>query len=187
MQVEVSGYQFTFPRQCVCCESDPDTSLTVSASKSSGTRVVRTKTNTWDFPYCSHCLNHISAADNAGFLAKLILVIVLIVAWYLGSWLGVIFGGLGVVGALVLYLKLNAQANRMLKKSCVCLGKAVGFIGWDGTHQAFEIVSAKYAREFMIANKRKLINVSPEAGTLLGDEAHEKRAISVQLARRYRK
>ena len=157
MRVEASGNQFTFPQQCVCCESEPDRYLTVSASKSSGQRVVRTKTNTWDFPYCSRCLNHIEAANTALKLAGIVIVIVVIIAWSLGGWSGTIFGALGAVGALILYVKLIANANKTLRSSCVGLGKAVGFIGWDGTHQVFEIGSPKYAREFMIANKRKLI------------------------------
>jgi hypothetical protein len=187
MRVEASGNQFTFPQQCVCCESEPDTCLTVSASKSSGQRVVRTKTNTWDFPYCSHCLNHIAAANTALTLAGIVIVLVVVIAWSLAGWSGTIFGSLGAVGALILYVKLISNANKTLRNSCVGLGKAVGFIGWDGTHQVFEIGSPKYAREFMIANKRKLINVSHEARELLVEEAYDKQANNVQSARRYRK
>src|SRR5262245_6868711 len=187
MRVEVSGYQFVFPQQCACCEASPDTVLTVSASKSSGKRVVRTKTNTWDFPYCSPCVRHFEAASAAKTMTWVVSVLSLVVGLYLSSWLGFIVGALGIGGALFMYQKLMAQAKGMRTSSCVCVGKAVAFLGWDGTRQIFYVVSPIYAREFMIANKKKLINLSAEARRLIEPSGFEDCANSVQSARRYQK
>lgn len=187
MRVEASGYQFIFPQHCACCDTKADTALTVSASKSSGKKVVRTKTNTWDFPYCTQCKKHIEAADTANILTGVVCVISLVAAGYLGSKVGAFIGVIGLVAALFTYIKLMAHAKSMLKASCACIGKAVGFLDWDGTRQVFKIVSHEYARKFMVANSRKLINVSPEARHLLEGAGYEHRANSIQSARRNRK
>jgi hypothetical protein len=132
-------------------------------------------------------MQHFGAAQAAKVIAWVVVGLSLIAGTYLGSWLGSIVGALGTGGGLFIYLKLLARAKSMLKPSCVCLGKAVAFVGWDGTRQIFEIVSRKYAGEFMNANKRKLINLSQDARELLEGEGYEHHASSVQSARRYRK
>lgn len=49
MQIDLSGNKFTFPHCCACCGGDPETSLTASASKSKGKKVVHTTTKSWAF------------------------------------------------------------------------------------------------------------------------------------------
>lgn len=186
MLVEVSGYKFTFPQQCACCGSKPDTALTVSASKSSGKRVVRIQTNTWDFPYCSQCKEHSKGAEALKPLVKFVVIPLLVVSLSVESYSGY-FIFMMVVGTVFLYIKLMNRAKSLLKVGCVCTGKAVGFLGWDGTLQMFEIVSDEYARKFMIANSSKLINLSPKAQQLLGNSGYKNQANSAQSARRYRK
>src|SRR5689334_15882635 len=69
MQVDVSGQQFVFPDICACCCGHANSTLSVAASKSTGKKVVHTRTNTWDFPYCGACLGHVRAAEAAVSLA----------------------------------------------------------------------------------------------------------------------
>jgi hypothetical protein len=184
MRVEASGYQFVFPQMCVCCGSHPDTALTVSASKTSGKKVKRTQTNTWDFPYCSRCIKHKDAATFAAIAAVIVAVLALFVFAQIHIIVGLILGGGGAVG---LYIWLLNKAKGQCSEHCVCVGKAVGFVSWDGTRQIFEIVSPKYASEFMLANQRKLINLSPQARTLIEGEGYMHRAKNVQSGRRHRK
>ena len=96
MRIEASGYKVEFPQQCACCGCNSDTALTVSASKSSGQKVVRTKTNTWDFPYCRRCVKHTRIASIARIVAVTTAAAALIAAgiFYLRvrPWLGVLIG-----------------------------------------------------------------------------------------------
>src|ERR1035438_9787503 len=105
MRVEVSGQSFVFPHQCACCGTAPDNSLTVSASKSRGTKVVHTETKTWDVPYCSGCIQHIRSAEAAGSFARLFTILSLVLGVLLGfgvdPYLGTAIGILGVVGTVM--------------------------------------------------------------------------------------
>jgi len=73
----------------------------VSASKSTGKRVVHTKTNAWDFPYCSDCVRHVRAAEAATALAWTLAVVSVIaggILWGVVSpYLGIPAGVLGLV------------------------------------------------------------------------------------------
>jgi hypothetical protein len=184
MKVEVSGYQFIFPQICACCGSPPDRVLTVSASKKSGKKVVRTQINTWDFPYCSRCIKHKNSADFAIIVVAIIAITVFIIFTPLNVTVG-LFVALAI--SLPLYLWLWSQAKKLCSENCVCVRKAVRFVNWDGTRQVFEIVSPKYASAFMRENPKKLINLSLQARNLIEEEGHINRAKNVQSARRYRK
>lgn len=184
MRVEASGYQFVFPQMCACCGSQPETALTVSATKTSGKKVVRTQTNTWDFPYCSKCVEHTNMATFAIIAMVVVGIIVLVVFGLIHIIAGLILGAVAAVG---IYIWLMKYAKGLCSENCVCVGKAVSFVSWDGTRQIFEIVSPKYAGEFMLANQRKLINLSPKARNLIEGEGYMNRAKNVQSARRNRK
>jgi hypothetical protein len=81
MQVDVSGHQFVFPTVCACCNGRADTELTVSTSKSTGKRVIRTSSNEWDIPYCKQCVLHVKAVESAKMLT-----------WVLGAFSVVVAG-----------------------------------------------------------------------------------------------
>lgn len=190
MQVEVSGRQFIFPSLCACCGTHSETSFTVSASKSTGKKKVRTETHTWDFPYCTCCIKHVNAESSAASLSCLIVIATVIVVGYLIVninifWLS-IFLSVGIIAAAIWIIsKLYAQAQLMRNANCCCLSKAVDFLSWDGTHQIFEITSHKYALAFMIANKQKLINISSKAKELLESNGHGSLPNTPQASRRY--
>lgn len=101
------------------------------------------------------------------------------------SWLGFIVAIGGIAGAIAVHSNLMAQAKAMCISQCACLLESVAFLDWDGTQQVFEIASPDYALTFMVANERKLVNVSPVARQLLEAGGHGHKANKPQAPRRY--
>lgn len=190
MRVEVSGRQFNFPPHCACCGAPANTTFTVAATKTTGKKVVHTSTNTWDFPYCSACIAHIKAIRQANATATALGIgtIVLALFCYLGvaPWLGVLISFLGAVGTIFIYNQLSTQAKALCGSTCACVTHGVAFLNWDGTQQVFEIVSQDYALDFMIANQKKLVNVSPQARQLMEAYGYGAQVNTQQTARRSR-
>lgn len=189
MRVEMSGYQFIFPNRCACCCGAPNGQMTVAASKSTGKRVIHTKTQVWDIPYCSYCLSHVRAVEHAAFTAKaLITLSVLLVAvlcFVAAAYIIVPVGILAGIGIVVLYHNQMSQAGRMCKATCASAGKAVAYLGWFGTVHQFEIGSLDFAREFMAANQRKLVNLSATAQNLLASTGTDQGSDKPRSPRRY--
>lgn len=171
MRLELSGHQFTFPTRCACCHASANAQLLVSASKSTGKRVVHTKTQVWDIPYCTRCLSHVKAAAQAATTAKtltaLSIIAALILCYITSSYLGLILGILGVAGTIMVHNQQLTKARQLCGPSCVSVRAAVAYLGWYGTLHQFEIGSRDFAREFMAANQRKLVNLSPQAQQVL--------------------
>src|SRR5262245_31150848 len=72
MRIDLSGHKFVFPQRCACCGGMPQTTLSASASRSTGKRVVHTTTKSWDFPYCHKCVAHVRAAKGATIVAMIV-------------------------------------------------------------------------------------------------------------------
>jgi len=189
MRVEASGRQFEFPSQCACCGGNADTRLTASASKTTGKKVVHTTTHSWDFPYCSPCIAHVRKARSAGSTAVLLTVVDLVlgvILYYAAApWLGIAAGIAGIVGVILMHRAMMARAMAACGPQCACVSSAVAFLDWDGSRQAFEIASPSYALAFMVANERKLVNLSPQALQFLEANGCGQRAGGKQAARRY--
>jgi len=190
MRVDVSGHQFVFPTACVCCNGKADTELTVSASKSTGKRVIHTNTNAWDIPFCDRCVEHVKAAEAAVFLAWVLGVLSVVAAgvlWYfLTPFLGIPVGVAGLAGTGFLYNKLMADARAKCGPDCVCVEKAVKYLGWHGPLHKFWITSEDYALAFMVANQKKLVNLSQEATDLLKASGHVPRPSAPRAPRRFK-
>lgn len=190
MRVDVSGHQFVFPPTCACCNDKADTELTVSARKSTGKRVIHTSTNTWDIPYCDHCVEHVKAAEAAVTLAWALGVLSIAasgVLWYsVTPFLGIPVGVIGLVGAVLLYNKLMGGARAVCGADCVCVEKAVKYLGWHGPLHKFNIASLDYALAFMVANQKKLVNLSHEARDLLESSGRMPRLGARRAPRRHR-
>jgi len=60
--IEISARIIRWPPLCACCCRVADTSIEVSHTRSSGVKVVRHQTKSWDIPYCAKCFDHIDAA-----------------------------------------------------------------------------------------------------------------------------
>lgn len=173
MKVSVSAQKISIPRQCACCGKEPDTELTVSASKATGKRVVKTRTNSWDFPYCSRCLQHARVVESQNYFVLLGIAagIVLLLALYQTPALGFLALLVCFVAAILIQQKRNRKRQEKLKElvsaSCATSTYAVKYLGWQGSIQHFDFASKDFAAQFMRSNLAKLINLSPEARNLL--------------------
>ncbi len=171
MRIDLSGQSFVFPDKCACCGGPADTELATSATKSSGKRVVHTKTNVWDFPYCGRCVGHVKSAEGARALAWIVGILSIVLGVVLGYAVnpanGIAVGMLGIVGMGFVYGSRMAQARGQCGAECVGVGRAMTYLGWHGTLHQFEVHSAVFARDFMIANQSKLVNLSAQAKNLL--------------------
>lgn len=185
----MSGYQFTFPSKCACCCSETNTQLSISASKSSGKRVVHTKTQVWDVPYCDRCTSHLKAVNEAAALTKAVTFLSLVLAcvlWvFTAAYIGLPVGTLGIVCAVIVYNQKMTQARSMCSVSCASVGLAISYLGWYGTVHEFEIGSLNFAHEFMLANQRKLVNLTAEAQQLLASSGAVPTPDAPRSARRY--
>ena len=107
---------------------DNNSRLTASASKSSGKRVVHTKTNAWDIPYCRGCVGHVKAAQFAKNLGVTITFISIAVGAVKGYHSTAAEGWqafwVGFVSALVVSSILTARAKMMCTRACTCVTPA---------------------------------------------------------------
>jgi hypothetical protein len=171
MRVDVSGQRFVFPSECACCGATPDSALTISASRSRGSKVVHTETKSWDVPYCTDCIEHLRASQAAGSFARLFTFLSVLLGVLIGfgvnPYLGAAIGILAVVGTVMVYGKKRDQARAECDANCVNVDAAIAYLGWYGTLHKFEIGSQQFACDFMTANQNKLVNLSSEARSLL--------------------
>ena len=189
MRVDVSGHSFVFPNECACCGGTPDSELTVSASRSRGSKVVHTEAKSWDVPYCTGCIKHIRAGDAAASFARwstvLSILVGLLIGYGINPYWGAAIGILGVIGTVVVFGRLLRNARAKGSANCVTLHRAVDYLGWSGTLHKFEITSRPFACKFMRANQNKLVNLSFEArGMLLANDSTSTPSES-RSARRY--
>ena len=177
MLVEVSAKRINIPRTCMCCGGPPDIEIPLVASKSRGTRVVRTSTNTWNFPYCTDCARHAEAWPSPSYGGELLVsLIVGGIVGFVGSHGGEDPAGItyGIAGFLSLFVFLailenvvfmprkQAVVRAMMRPSCAAPAWAARYVGWHGTRESFDFVSADYAVAFAMQNADKLVNLSAE-------------------------
>lgn len=189
MQIDVSGHSFVFPDRCACCCGAANASLSISATKTSGKRVVHSKTNVWDVSYCNQCLAHVKAVESARTLAWLFTALSVFVAaifWSeVGQTAGIGIGLLAMAGTLILFSNRMQQARSMCSPNCACVGRAATYLGWHGSLHKFDFASASFASEFMVINQKKLVNLSPQARTLLSQSGVSDASNVPRSPRRY--
>jgi hypothetical protein len=164
MRVDVSAKKLSFPQECACCGASPNSVFVFSAARQKGVRVVRTRTQSWEFPACATCVGHVkawSAADQSfnslvvfGSGLALLLMCVNLAA---GILVFAVFGGI----AFAWRTAGRAGARRRMSGSCVGTTVPGRYLGWDGTLQQFELANPRYATKFMEANASKLVNLEP--------------------------
>lgn len=189
MRVSLSGYKFIFPAKCACCSGRADVELAISAARFSGKRVVHSNTKVWDVPYCNHCLNHIKTISEAAIVARGLMILAAVVAcalwFFVAASIGLLVGILGIVGAIIARNHKIAEARSMSSPTCASAEAAISYLGWYGTVHQFEIGSLDFAREFMVANQSKLVNLSSEAQELLASSGVIPKPDAPRSARRY--
>ena len=171
MRVDVSGHVFVFPYECACCSSPPDCELTISSTRSWGKRVRHFETKAWQIPYCSNCLRHIRSMQAAGAFARLFtclsILLGVIVGFGVDGILGAGMGILSVTATVVVFSTKLRGARAECSPNCAKAEAAIDYLGWSGTLHQFEVSSQRFAFDFMTANQRKLVNLSPAARSLL--------------------
>lgn len=168
--MSVSGKQFVFPRCCACCGGFPLVTLSISGSEKN--RLSRTKGWTFEVPFCVECRAHVRRTE----LVLLVWVICVALGGLLGFGLFAfgrpVSGSVSVAGVPVLVSTLVCfgilhLARRNLPRDCSGLTRAVAYIGSVGVCHSFDIRSQSYAKEFILANHRKIVNASPQVANVL--------------------
>jgi hypothetical protein len=190
MRVDVSGMRFVFPVECPCCGGRPDSVLTISARRSKGKRVVHTQIKAWDLPYCARCVKHVgdlaAARSRLMWLALLSVILASFIAFESNLILGTAVGITALVGAFWAHKnRLKPLHSECQAASCVSIETSVIYLGWHGTLHRFYFRSQKFAMSFMEYNKKKLVNLSPEARSLLMADQEQTGPDAYQSARRY--
>lgn len=167
MQVDLSGSRFENPEMCACCGGNAETKMPVTASREEGKRVVRTKANSYAFPYCKTCVEHVDAVHTAWRTAICILSVSLLGAGYFYLFsaapdFAIFVVVSGCAGSAIFFAGLMVRAKSLSTGECASVCCAVGYVGWDGAVQKFEIASPSYALALKVANQKKLVNVSQE-------------------------
>lgn len=166
MNVDVSGQKFIFPPICACCGGHANGTVIAQANRTTGKRVVRTSSKSWDFPYCQNCLAHVKAARNASTVQSVGVIASLFFGGIIGLAVNsliasIIISGLCVILSLTIGHVLLEGARKMCSPDCVNVRTAVQYRGWYGNCHSFYIQSQEYAFAFMKSNEKKLINVQP--------------------------
>jgi hypothetical protein len=156
---QISANLLTWPRNCACCGGQADSQLRASASRTTGKRVQRTTTSSWEVPYCSRCVRHKSMFDSAKTWLMLGAVAAII------AWIAVVqsaSGGAGfIVGSVVFGLSLlpynaaQARARGHMLPSCCTPAAAVQYLEWHGSFHTFVFNNRAYLDSFLAANDRK--------------------------------
>lgn len=170
MRISVSGKQFVFPRSCACCGAYPTNFIQVSGSELN--KKARTRGWVWDIPYCSACRQHVRWYDR------------LVLAYFIGLAIACVSGAV----AMFLFKRLTAAvevmapllladhialwaAVRLLRQrnsqNCCLMGLAARYLGSNSSCHTFDLRSYWYAAEFVRANHRKLVNVTPRIASIL--------------------
>jgi hypothetical protein len=189
MKVAVSGNIFSFPPECPCCGATPDTTLSVSASRPSRERQPRAETRVWDIPYCVRCISHMNAYEKLRPLARILTVLSIflgmIVALTYGLYWGLGAGILSLAATLGIFAAWRKHVQSLRSPDCAGSGCAIAYIGWEASVHEFEIGSQRFAKVFLAANRKKLINLSPEAITLLAASSKGIGSGTARSSRRY--
>ncbi len=169
--VEVSSRRFVVPFQCPCCGAAPDAELAIPLTKTKSRDVSASSAQKLEFPYCKHCLAHVTSWQGAGLISTGITLAGIVVGVAIALLAHVIAGLLIVVAATVIAYALvtnrRAQAVAMCSHACPGADTAVTYLGWSGNSSAFAFRSPTYTARFAEDNTPTLVNASPALKRLL--------------------
>lgn len=159
-QFQISAKILSWPRKCACCGDVPDSHLRAGASKTTGKRVINTRTSWWGVPYCTGCLAHKDAYDSAngwiGGGAAAGIALWCLIGFGMGSGLiGFVVGSAVVVAGYRQCGQAREASRTKMKPSCCSQSAAVRYLDWHGTFHTFEFESDSYLDEFLAINGRK--------------------------------
>ena len=160
--LQISAKILSWPRVCVCCAKTADAEFRAAASRTTGKRVQRTTTSWWDVPYCSACLVHVRAYNQAPTL--LVLGIAAgVILWFVASandaaiaaWLLAIAA---IAAGIWAYRSTRNRGAANLSASCSAKTAAIRYVDWHGTFHTFIFASEQYLKAFIAANERKTMS-----------------------------
>ena len=161
MKVDVSAKFISIPRCCACCGDTPSVELAAQASKKRGNTQY---TNSWSFPYCAHCADHIASHNSTVHILVVGLIAAFLLMFFVGWW-SLLVVGLSIAGWVI----QSNQAKSSCGPNCASPGAAVTYLGWHGTLHSFFFASRDYAGKFMAANSGKLVNMTSVHHDLLNN------------------
>lgn len=172
--VEVCSRIFDYPNECPCCGGEPDSELAITFKASARTMAADSARKLL-FPYCRHCVEHVSVWQ-AGSMTSALLTLVgfiggLVVGFTGTGWYGLIVF-LGFIGLASFITSISQSRARIrCQPSCATPAKAVTFFGWSGSTSTFGFSSPTYTARFAEQNASSLVSVDAPLRNLL--EAHK--------------
>jgi uncharacterized tellurite resistance protein B-like protein len=149
VRIDVSAKQLSMPAVCACCGGPSDTIVQNTATRVEGKRVIRTKTSSWNIPYCSTCAAHDRVWPGASAFEVFVLTILTCGIY------------------LYFYIQRRKQALAMCMAGCARPRQAFAYLGWHGTVHQFEVASPVFAQAFLAANAKKVVGADQAARQLL--------------------
>jgi hypothetical protein len=161
-ECKVSAKILSWPGQCACCGEAAESHVRAAASRTTGTRVKKTTTSSWDVPYCVACLGHASEYKSADTWLTVGAIVGLLTAILIGLTssnvpIGLLLGLAFFAGCTYLYRRAQGSAKSLMKSACCTPAFAVQYSGWYGTVHTFHFESRSYAEQFISANAKKVL------------------------------
>lgn len=172
--VKVSARILRFPSVCCCCGSGcPQTWFRATATRTTGKKVIRTDSRSWDFPLCHKCeswmdLQHAANAAYRWFVAFIVFAVLGFLSGVLSLFgsLPILAGVVGMVTTMVSGLvspfvyeswqRRQSEANRQ-KPADHCRLHPVVYDGWYGSVHTFYFSCPRFTSHFQAANAKKLL------------------------------
>jgi len=149
VRIDVSAKQLSMPAVCACCGAPGDTIVQNTVTRVEGKRVIRTKTSSWNIPYCSACAAHDRIWPSASAFEVFVFTILTFGIY------------------LYFYIQRRKRALAMCMASCARPRQAFAYLGWHGTVHQFDVASPVFAHAFLAANAKKIVGADQAARQLL--------------------
>jgi hypothetical protein len=189
MRVEVSGKQFVFPRTCACCGTFATRSIEIRGSEKN--QLARTRGWAWDIPYCGICYSHVTRIERlwAGALATAAAAIAVgfVAGFVSGPPAGLTVMSMGLIAVSLGFASVTQVLRQGIHRNCWGLVRAVEYLGSNRDCHAFDIKSYYYARDFVLANHRKIVNASTKVAGILRNTEFGDYQVPRRLLRRVRR
>ncbi len=149
----MAGETLRWPPRCACCFEPADATFAAEHTGGNGPFFLFEETHAWDVPYCSQCLEHVQEAAQPAGPGVGRMAAGSLVGAALGGPLGLLVGLGGAAAASVLgATQQSARLQELLKPTCVALGPAVDYRGWDRDTHTFAFLNRDYAQAFADEN-----------------------------------
>jgi hypothetical protein len=158
-EIDVASDNVRWPDACVCCFEPADSSYPLEAAGTGGPFGLFVTTRGWDAPYCSVCLEHMqryhsqSSSGLSGLAAAAPLA-----GLVLGGPVGMLIGLGGAAAASIFgQAKQQSELEASLKPTCVAVGLAAAYRGWQDFTHAFTFLNREFAEAFRQQNAAALV------------------------------